>query len=210
MEGKAAPAAAAQPKISTGQPARLSPAKLSSGIWASQESSASTQPKRCPTPPPVLKAPQGATKTHQDSKGQVCNIITVTPEPGKQPLHPQAGKRESKVCAGNTSLFLERRESNTRELWVLIGLTNPPVCFSLLSAKVLIWLISQILLLKSAYLIDSTPHKSSEEIVHSILFQQKTSQNHPCTLKSRDFSKPDVETSVQNENYPKALMKTRS
>lgn len=57
--------------------------------------SISTQPMRGPPPPPVLKAPQGTTKSHQDSEGQVSNITTVTPEPGKQPPHPQSRNHKS-------------------------------------------------------------------------------------------------------------------
>lgn len=60
---KSCPCSSSTAQISTAGLARLSP-----GVWAFQESSASTQPTRCPPPPPVLKAPQGATKATRTAK----------------------------------------------------------------------------------------------------------------------------------------------
>lgn len=114
------------PRSAQASPARLSPAKLSSGAWAPQEGSVSAQPMRCHLPPCAW----GSSRGNKQPPGQqrtISNIPTVTPEPGKQPPHPQAAKQESQKCAGNISPFLERRQSTTRELWVVMGLTNPPV-----------------------------------------------------------------------------------
>lgn len=64
VERKAAPAAAAEPKISTGQPARLSPAQLSSGVCQSPHSPWGAHP--LPLCLRLLKGQQKATRTAKD------------------------------------------------------------------------------------------------------------------------------------------------
>lgn len=86
----------AQVRAAKLSPAKLSPAKPSSGVWACQETSASTQPMRYPPLLPALKAPQGATKCHQDSKNTSVTSPLLLQSPEKNHHIPKQQSRNHK------------------------------------------------------------------------------------------------------------------